>query len=1113
MFALLATAAGTVVYLGAAVIGMASGLSATLGFFGPRFLAAEVGTRTLWICLVGVVFLAFDVVRRDHRDRIADVVGVLPASNLELMFGRTVALTVTAWLPLVLVGVAAQLFGVFAEAAGWWFGEPMQSAALATFLAADALPALFFWCALVVLLAVLLPVRWLVALVAFALLGLQLWALGRVAPHLAAVVSTVAGHSAAVGAPSDLLSGFSGAGLLQRLLIVTLAAGILTLAAVVHERPDDRRRRRVGAAVALGTVGSAGLFGLAAHAAAAVKEQEAWAATHRSVDAGYRQVDITDIRATVRIIPGKRVELDATMGFGVTGTGDQEQLAFSLNPGIVVHEVLVDGSAMVYEHVHGLLTVSAATGSVFGEHQMRLRASGAPLERFAYPQPVKSQELAARLALLGSQASIFERNYVALTPALRWLPAAGPHAGRQDPARCPRDFFLLDLDVEVPSGWLPVAPGKREKLEATSEAARFRFRPAAPISEVALVASRFERFAVAVDGVDVELLLSPLHTRNMALFADAAGDVRGRLEELLGRARRMGLSYPYPALSLVEVPSRLRGYGDGWRMETTLAPGGMVLLREQGFPTSRFELALDAASRTAEPEGGVKVRALERFFARDLSGGDALAGAARNLLLQQTGAAGDGATALEFVLGTLVNRLLIDRPGHFFAGTFVAPSYVVAVQQALARLTMGDAGSLADAAARALADKPESWERVLDTALVDIEAVQDIDVLTLKGGAVARSIADGLGIEKTSAMLAQLRQRHRGASFTADDAAAAAAAVGVAFEPLIGDWLRETSLPGFVTSEVTTVRIADDAQGQPRYQTTVHVRNDESTPGLFRLRYTGPDHSAALWTGPVHVPGQTSVQFGLLTGWPLGRLSLSPYLALNRNDVALIVPEVNAAEAVGRPPLIGARSSDWVPDWSDSIVVDDLDSGFSIEVEGGDAGARVVEDLASLAAAGELHLDHGLPVSEVFAGVDLHPGWGRQPLASAWGRYRRTTARALGGDGRRKAVFTAQLPVAALWELGYHIPLASNTAGMRRRRYTKIDFSLGRYDMELKTGSQAVAIQFDGALATPGWNTLGRFELPAGVARLMVSDKTNGLAVIADAVRWRPVAERRQMQH
>ena len=61
--------------------------------------------------------------------------------------------------------------------------------------------------------------------------------------------------------------------------------------------------------------------------------------------------------------------------------------------------------------------------------------------------------------------------------------------------------------------------------------------------------------------------------------------------------------------------------------------------------------------------------------------------------------------------------------------------------------------------------------------------------------------------------------------------------------------------------------------------------------------------------------------------------------------------------------------------------------------------------------------------------------------------------------------------------------------------------------MTLIADGEERSLEFDGAAAETGWNTLGEFHLSEGEARLEVSDQTSGRLVIADAVRWQLVSE------
>ncbi|HJN49578.1 MAG TPA: hypothetical protein QF924_03780 [Pseudomonadales bacterium] len=49
--------------------GTYSGMSATVGMVGPRYLIAQAGFNLLVVFLAGITFLAFDIRARDTRDR------------------------------------------------------------------------------------------------------------------------------------------------------------------------------------------------------------------------------------------------------------------------------------------------------------------------------------------------------------------------------------------------------------------------------------------------------------------------------------------------------------------------------------------------------------------------------------------------------------------------------------------------------------------------------------------------------------------------------------------------------------------------------------------------------------------------------------------------------------------------------------------------------------------------------------------------------------------------------------------------------------------------------------------------------------------------------------
>ena len=1105
-FGLLAVGVSLLFFVGTGVQHAQDGwISPVTDLPAPRFIMSSVGMPLLLAFLFGVIFLAFDVRARDRRDRMVEVLDTRPVSNVELLSGRVIGLVATACLAALALVALVQLVGSVGAALGAPT-EPVQFTSLVTFLFVDALPMFLAWVSVVVLLAILFRNRLLVAVAALGLLAT--WALWS--QSLPLYLSHLAGPTVFGNLVSDLLPRVAEpATALHRLALVVAAVGVLFAAAALHPRPDSRPQARLAVAVVLIGGGAAAIAGLFLDARDGVETRERWLAVHQEASTR-AMADIEHIAGTVHIDPGRELAIDVAMRLVASAESRASgELAMSFNPGMTIRDVRVNGEPTAVVHRDGLMRFEPPVSD--GSFELRLRANGVPDPGFAYLDSAfdfAMDSTGRRNAplYLGRDASIYDADYVALLPGVHWLPRPGANVGLEDPGSSERDRYTVDLAVEVPAGWLVAGPGLRQ----AAGDAEFRFNPRSPVPAVALIASRFERRAMEVAGVELEVLMSPEHLDSLAVFEDAIEPLGDRLEELFGEATSAGLEYPYRGLSVVEVPATLRRCGGGWRMDTVQALPGIMLLNERGFPTARFDFAFQRAKKRVDRAGGVrfKINALERYFRNDYAGGDPFVGLERNLVRFQAGVSAEGmaATALEFVVEELADLVLSGRPGFFSAHVFTPDGGT-----SLNRITLATSKAFGIDGGQhgirdAVANRPAVWDLALGTSLAGLDPGADpvgvLDVLALRGGAVARSIFDALGPERTGALLGELRRR---GSYDLDAFYAAAVLAGVDLRPLLGDWLNDAGLPGFMASPARTARLPDTALGRPRFETRVHIRNDEPVPGLVRLRYAtarwrrmkGP---GAMFTEPVRLAGHSSKEISLVTTSPVIQVWMAPYLSLNRGEVQLAL---KTADEPGEE-FTGSRPSDWEPPPPLGIVIDDLDAGFVVERSARRSGFRIGNiSFQPRRLTGEM--DHGIPnylSSSGRAGARFDGEWRRQDLPSSWGRYRHTVARAGAADGHSKAVFTTELPGAGEWRLDYHMPFVPQRKGELR-----VHAALGDYDMALEFGDgEQLAVAFDASGAVNGWNDLGRFDLPEGPVRLVVSNRSSGDFVLADAVRWRPVA-------
>lgn len=429
----------------------------------------------------------------------------------------------------------------------------------------------------------------------------------------------------------------------------------------------------------------------------------------------------------------------------------------------------------------------------------------------------------------------------------------------------------------------------------------------------------------------------------------------------------------------------------------------------------------------------------------------------------------------------------------------------------IGNLSMG--GSFVDAVINSSTSRLEVWDQVLGVSLKDMDPWEDpsrtVDVLTLKANAVAQSLLDVLGPEKTGHLLSSLRNAHQGQSFTFDDVLAAGKAIGQDLEELLGDWLGSTTLPGFICTDVEAYRLPDSADGSPRYQLLFSVRNDEPTPGVFRFVFlfgreggaitfssnTGMRVSNNNWDNiksePIRMAGKSAVRFGTVVSRAPMSVHLSPYLSLNRARFAIQLPTIDQEKIKKTDAFEGLEQIPWFLLEEPFVVVDDLDAGFQV-VEGDDSkGLRIKAKKRQKET-----FDEGLPAQANF--FDIPKKWSRIIVPKSWGKYRHTLAAVNAGNGERMALFTTTIPHAGLWDLELHIPAKQSVFPGRK---------WGTWNLIIKdSNGDPYEINFDSNASAEGWNLVDSLDLPEGEISLTLSNKTDGRFVVADAIRWSPSA-------
>jgi len=477
-----------------------SSYSASAALFNPRFLLGIIGLYYLLIYMVGTVFLGFDVRERDQRERMTEVLDSRPYTNLELVFGRFLGLFLYSWIPIVVLAIILQLFGLISATLGIPFGDTIELRSLFAFVFLMALPALAFVLSLVFLVTLLFRNRLVVAVVLLVLLGGDFFAIFKF-PLLYSRLYDLTG-SLIINDSSEIVPNLTNlAGWLQRIGVLLAALGMVGLGAAVHPRLDGGSRAKTFG-------GGMGMVVLALIMAGFGFYQnindfrtcETWKEAH-SAEADAIAPDLKAISGDVKIDPGKALDLDLDLTFCVPDQGPSKNAIFTLNPGQKIKEALdASGQPLSFTHENGLLKLILPRPLDPGEETIiHLSIQGLPDRLFGYlDSAVSTENLKASqgdFSLLGLERYIFDSRFVALMPGIRWLPASGTEKGRDDPRTLILGEHMQAAPpvMSYPSGKTSTTSGAVRKACTSSRSISFPRRARVTCSPLGMSAANLSR--------------------------------------------------------------------------------------------------------------------------------------------------------------------------------------------------------------------------------------------------------------------------------------------------------------------------------------------------------------------------------------------------------------------------------------------------------------------------------------------------------------------------------------------------------------------------------------------------------------------------------------------
>ena len=1017
----------------------------------PRFILGESASLFVVIFSLGIIFLAFDVRARDVRDRISGIIDAKPVSNIELVVGRMGGILVLMCIPMLVFICLVFVHGALAGLAGWGFGAPIEIWSVLSFVVLDIVPQLAWWGGVVMLLAVIVRYRVLVVVLATGLVILSFW--------LSSMLSW--GHMEVAGAiasqvilPSDVAPVFAtGTILLQRVAMMFLAFGFLLVSAALLPRMIPRRALFGLVGVGTFTVGVLTLVGMFNHIPRESEQRTAWLQVHQMQEVASFP-DVQRVTGNMEIYPGRRM----VVNFSLTVLAPQENttdiVTFTFNPGYRIQKITLDTREIDdYDFQDGLLTIPK---SYFDTEPVTLgiEATGKPDHRFAYLDARvdlkggKVFDVSSALArYLGNRSYEFQGNFVALMPGVSWYPTSGVAIGRDEPQKFPIDHFEIDLTVSVPKKWLIAGPGKSELDGETRGRVSYRFRPENPVIDVALITSKFKRAAMTVRDIEFEFLYSSKHHATIAAMEKLLPDLQSWITERLEEAEKHGLLYPYESLTLVEVPSHLRAIGGGWSMESTLYAPGVVMIRELGIPTARFDVSFKRHEK-----GEQSLQQLVSYVDRDVQGVNMLIGIARNFVRFQTSPAGRGAIPMNYFIEDLIGELIVERLPYYRLGAATNPFSQVRElfgSSATLKVTVEDTDLATRLTqSRAMTQRSQNvhqmknWVKLEETSISDLDFQNEpnlsYNVVLLRNTYAIAALKALMSEEALGQILASLVRQYRGSNFSYEGFRNMVLEIEPQFEDITQNWILADRLPGFIVSKPSFEQLGDeDDTDNPVFQTVFKIRNMEPVMGVatvywHELKPLSNDDKDTIVRKlpPILIDPNTSYQIAINSSNRIRSISVEAPISLNRTPIDRLVPLPDEIPKSSAEPLPAITPIEWNPVPAYQVVVDDLDAGFSvkgepIELDMNPIGRFFWNWQSSLFLAGDAPTaDRGIPI---YGGMGFVQQWARVQN-EGYGKYRNTFTMVEGAsfqplnESSFTAEFATELPRLGEWALEFSVP-------------------------------------------------------------------------------------------
>ncbi|MCK3683629.1 M1 family aminopeptidase [Maribellus sp. YY47] len=773
------------------------------------------------------------------------------------------------------------------------------------------------------------------------------------------------------------------------------------------------------------------------------------------------------------------------------------KLIFSLNGGLKIDDLKLNGAATQFLRDKQLVIISDNVNLQPGDTaDVEFAYSGSIDETYCYldiEEETRLEKYGKFVLNVDKRYAFIEPNYVLLTKEANWYPKAGTTYSSKDVSWHQPQFTRFEMKVKTNPGLQAISQGVINEVSA----GEFNFENENPLTQVSLTIGNYKQMKMEGKDVEFGVWYFDGHDYFSSEFPESKDTLQAIINERFDDfVRTYNMEFSAKRLSIVEVPAQFKTYERMWTSIQEAVQPEQVYIPEKGYMLrdADFKKQKENIGRWGGPGGrgndmtdqDKELRVLEGFLRKFTSETEENRNFSRGqMTMEQFGNP-------YFIFPMLYNFQNNIQSDRWPITNRVFEAYLKSQSLDMRSVFMGNMNGESEDVLANIALQDETFEQIL--ADPDQKDLVD-NVIKLKGDVLFSMIQSKAGQTEFEDFLRKMLADNKFKNIAFEDFDRQInEAFNIQLVPIMDDWFKAKTLPGYLIEPVKAVKVKSGEAMQAMISTK--ITNFSDTEGMVKLSFRMGGGGGGF--GPRGGGGNDDVINKLVFLEPHQTKELSylfdgdPRMVIINTMTSKNIPQtmMNFFREIEEDPKARPEEKEVVTDvpvqlkQPNEIVVDNEDPQFSITTN------HHVSLLEKMIVKEEEQ-------TRKYQGINWWrpaTSWTATTSDEFYGEYVRSGYYIKGGEGDQVATWNVPVEKAGYYDVYFHLY-------KMRRRGRDGGEEKGNYNFIIHGDDGPEEAALDVQNAESGWNHLGSYYFSPDTAKIELTNKTQLRTIFADAVK------------